>query len=149
MSSISGADDRGVGRGVAYADFNNDGCLDLYVANLGLEGDEAQSARLFRNSCAGDANWLRVQTVGTVSNRDGIGARITLVADGRTQIREITAGSSNKSQNMLPAHFGLGRSAKVDSLEIRWPSGIVQTLHDVPPNQQLTVVESMQPASRK
>ena len=142
VSSISGADDRGVGRGVAYGDFNNDGCLDLYVANLGLAGDDAQSARLFRNSCAGDSNWLRVHTVGTTSNRDGIGARVTLVADGRTQIREITAGSSNKSQSMLPAHFGLGRAAMADSVQIRWPSGIIQTLHDVPANQRLTVVEA-------
>ena len=100
---------------------------------MGLAGDEAQSARLFQNNCAWDTNWLRVQTVGTVSNRDGIGARVTVVADGRTQIREIAAGSSNKSQSMLPAHFGLGRAAKVDTLQIRWPSGIVQTLHDVPP----------------
>ena len=147
VSSISGADDQGVGRGVAYADFNNDGCLDLYVANMGLAGDEAQSARLFQNNCAWDTNWLRVQTVGTVSNRDGIGARVTVVADGRTQIREIAAGSSNKSQNMLPAHFGLGRAAKVDTLQIRWPSGIVQTLHDVPPNQRLAIVEDPQSGS--
>ena len=148
VSSVSGADDRGVGRGVAYADFNNDGCLDLYVANLGLAGDDAQSARLFQNSCAGDANWLQVRTVGTASNRDGIGARVTVVAGGHTQIREIIAGSSNKSQSMLPAHFGLGRSTKVDSLEIRWPSGVVQTLNDVPPNQRLTVVEAAQSASQ-
>ena len=144
VSSVSGADDRGVGRGVAYADFNNDGCLDLYVANMGLAGEEAQSARLFQNSCAWNANWLGVRTVGTLSNRDGIGARITVVANGRTQIREIAAGSSNKSQNMLPAHFGLGSAEKVDTLEISWPSGIVQTMHDVPPNQQLTVVEDTQ-----
>ena len=147
VSSISGADDRGVGRGVAYADFNHDGCLDLYLANMGLAGDEAQSARLFENSCAWDANWLSVRTVGTVSNRDGIGARVTVVANGLTQIREIAAGSSNKSQNMLPAHFGLGSAAKVDTLEIRWPSGIVQILHDLPPNQQLTVVENPQSGS--
>ena len=141
VSSISGADDRGVGRGVAYGDFNNDGCLDLYVANLGLAGDEAQSARLFQNSCAWDANWLHIRAVGTTSNRDGIGARVTVVAEGNTQIREITAGSSNKSQSMLPAHFGLGRATKADSVQIRWPSGIVQTLHDVPANQRLTIVE--------
>ena len=147
VSSISGADDQGVGRGVAYADFNNDGCLDLYVANMGLAGDEAQSARLFQNSCAWDANWLRVKTEGTVSNRDGIGARVTVVADGRSQIREISAGSSNKSQNMLPAHFGLGSAAKVETLEIRWPSGTVQTLHNVSPNQRLTIVEDTQSGS--
>ncbi|MCY4554854.1 MAG: FG-GAP-like repeat-containing protein [Chloroflexi bacterium] len=142
VSSISGADDPGVGRGVAYADFNNDGCLDLYVANLGLSGDQSQSARLFENSCLGDANWLQIRTVGTVSNRDGIGARITVLADGRTQIREITAGSSNKSQSMLPAHFGLGGATRADTVQVRWPSGIVQTLHDVPANQSLTVIEA-------
>ncbi len=142
VSSISGADDPGVGRGVAYADFNNDGCLDLYVANLGLSGDKSQSARLFENSCLGDANWLQIRTVGTVSNRDGIGARVTVVADGRAQIREITAGSSNKSQSMLPAHFGLGGATRAETVQVRWPSGIVQTLHDVPANQSLTVIEA-------
>ncbi len=146
VSSISGADDRGVGRGVAYADFDNDGCLDLYLANLGLPGGRPQSARLFRNGCAWGNNWLSIKTVGTVSNRDGIGARITVVADGRTQIREIAAGSSNKSQNMLPAHFGLGRAAQADYVEIRWPSGIVQNLADVAANQRLTILETPQAA---
>ena len=149
MSSVSGADDRGVGRGVAYADFDNDGCLDLYSANMGLLGGQPQSARLFRNSCTWSANWLSVKTVGTVSNRDGIGARITVVADGRSQIREITAGSSNKSQNMLPAHFGLGGAAQADSVEIRWPSGIVQILLDVSSNQQVTVTEPPQTAETR
>ena len=149
VSSVSGADDRGVGRGVAYADFNNDGCLDLYLTNMGLLGGQPQSARLFRNSCAWSANWLSIKTVGTISNRDGIGARITVVADGRSQIREITAGSSNKSQNMLPAHFGLGGAAQADSVEIRWPSGIVQILLDVPSNQQVTVTEPPQTAETR
>ena len=126
---------------MAYADFDNDGCLDLYVANLGLAGEGPQSARLFRNDCTWSANWLIVKTVGTVSNRDGIGARITVAADGHTQIREIAAGSSNKSQNMLPAHFGLGPVSVVDYVEIRWPSGIIQRLTDVAANQCLTVVE--------
>ena len=141
-SSISGAADWGTGRGVAYADFNGDGCLDLYVVNLGRSATVGESARLFQNRCDWGNNWLIVKTVGTSSNRDGIGARITLIADGRTQIREITAGASNSSQNMLPAHFGLGRQASVvDELQVQWPSGTLQTLRDVPPNQVLTVVE--------
>ena len=144
VSSVSGADDPGVGRGVAYADFDGDGCLDLYVANLGLAGGGPQSAKLFRNSCAWGQNWLTVKTVGTVSNRDGIGARITVTAGDRAQIREIAAGSSNKSQNMLPAHFGLGAADRVDAVEIRWPSGAVQRLANVSANQQLTVTEPRQ-----
>ena len=142
VSSVSGADDRGVGRGVAYADFDGDGCLDLYVANLGLAGEGPQSAKLFRNSCAWGGNWITIETRGTVSNRDGIGARITVTAGGRKQIREIAAGSSSKGQNMLPAHFGLGAVDRVDSVAVRWPSGIVQTLRDVPANQRLTVTEN-------
>ncbi len=141
VSSISGAADWGTGRGVAYADFNGDGCLDVYVANLGRSAAAGEPARLFRNRCAWGNNWLIVKTVGTASNRDGIGARITLTADGRRQIREITAGASNSSQNMLPAHFGLGQAGVVDELRIRWPSGAVQVLRDVKPNQALTVIE--------
>ena len=141
VSSVSGAADWGTGRGVAYADFNGDGCLDLYVANLGRSAARGEPARLFQNRCEWGNNWLIVKPVGTVSNRDGIGARVSITADGHAQIREITAGASNSSQNMLPAHFGLGQSSVVDELRIQWPSGAVQTLRDVAPNQVLTVLE--------
>ena len=141
VSAVSGAADWGTGRGVAYADFNGDGCLDLFVANLGRSAARGEPVRLFRNRCDWGHNWLTVKTVGTTSNRDGIGARITLTADGRSQLREITAGASNSSQNMLPAHFGLGTAGVVDEIRIQWPGGAVQTLHDVAPNQVLTVVE--------
>ncbi len=141
VSAISGAADWGTGRGVAYADFNGDGCLDLYVANLGRSAAVGEPARLFQNRCDWGNNWLIVKTVGTAGNRDGIGARITLTANGRTQIREVMAGASNSSQNMLPAHFGLGRAGVVDELRVQWPSGQVQTLRDLAPNRTLTVTE--------
>ena len=141
VSAISGAADWGTGRGVVYADFNGNGCLDLYVANLGRSASGGEPARLFQNRCDWSHNWLIVKTVGTTSNRDGVGARITLIADGRTQVREITAGASNSSQNMLPAHFGLGQADMVEELRVQWPSGTLQTLRSVPPNQVLTVVE--------
>ena len=141
VSPISGAADWGTGRGVAYADFNGDGCLDLYVVNLGHSASAGEPARLFQNRCAWGNNWLIVKTVGTASNRDGIGARIVSIADGRTQLREIAAGASYSSQNMLPAHFGLGQADVVDELRIQWPSGTLQILRDVAPNRVLTVVE--------
>ena len=141
VSSVSGAADWGTGRGVAYADFDDDGCLDLYVANLGRSAAAGEPARLFRNRCEWGNNWLILRTVGTSSNRDGIGARITLTAGGRSQIREIAAGSSNSSQNMLPVHFGLGQEATVDEITVRWPSGTVQQVRDVSPNQVLTLTE--------
>ena len=140
-SAGSGADDPGVGRGVAYLDYNGDGCLDLYVVNLGISASLPQETRLFRNTCASNNNWLIVKTEGSASNRDGIGARVKATAGGRTQVREVAAGGSSMSQNMIAVHFGLGSAQSVDSIEIIWPSGIVQTLTDVDANQRLTAVE--------
>jgi hypothetical protein len=135
VSSESGADDPGVGRGGAYLDFDGDGCLDLFVANLG------QRAGLFRGGCDSRNGWLSVRTVGTTGNRDGIGARIEVVAGGATMIREITAGSSQMGQNTMAAHFGLEDARTVDRLTIRWPGGRVQTLTDVVAGQRITVTE--------
>lgn len=145
VSNLSGAADWGISRGVAYADFDGDGCLDLYVTNMGASETRGERARLFQNRCDWDSNWLTVKLIGTESNRDGIGARITVTADGKTQIREVRAGSSSGSQNMLPAHFGLGGSVEVDSITIRWPSGTVQKVNNVASNQYLTVRECRSP----
>ena len=136
VSADSGADDPGVGRGLSYLDMDEDGCLDLLVGNLG------GSAKLFRNTCHTGNNWLVVSLVGTHSNRDGIGARISLEAAGRTQMREVSGGRSFMGQHMRPAHFGLGSAARVDRLTVRWPSGIVQTLVDVPVRGHITVTET-------
>ena len=136
ISSGSGADDPNIGRGVAYLDFDSDGCLDLYLTNY------AGQAKLLRNACDHGNNWLAIQTVGTSGNRDGIGARITISSAGATQVREIAAGSSSMGQNMRAAHFGLGRATSVDSVTVRWPGGKVQTITDVVANQRLTITES-------
>jgi uncharacterized membrane protein YraQ (UPF0718 family) len=135
VSVISGANDQGMGRGGAYLDYDNDGCLDLFVANLG------QKTKLFQNNCLSGHNWLVIETVGAASNRDGIGTRIELIVDGTTQIREIAAGGSQMGQNMLEAHFGLGKAEVVESITLRWPSGQVQTLTGVDVNQRLTIAE--------
>lgn len=135
VSRGSGADDPGVGRGGLYLDYNNDGCLDLFITNL------RQAAKLFRNVCDSGNSWLIIKPVGTSSNRDGIGARITVVAGGKTQIREIAAGANSMGQNMVEAHFGLAQVKTVDSITIRWPSGKVQTLAGAPVNQKLTITE--------
>ena len=137
----SGANDTGFGRGAVYGDFDGDGCLDLYVVNIGEFEGRPGVAKLFRNNCASGNKWLMVRAVGTLSNRDGIGATITVSAAGSTQRRTVTAGSSQMSQHMLAAHFGLGAAAHVDTLTVRWPSGRSQTLTDVAANQVLVVTE--------
>lgn len=125
-----------VGRGAVYGDFDNDGDLDvLIMSNNG-------PARLLRNDGGNQNNLLRIKTIGTASNRDGIGAKVTLkLADQRKLWSVVKTGSSYCSQSELPLTFGLGKADKVASIEISWPSGRVDTLTDVAANQMITVQE--------
>ena len=141
VSGASGADDPGTGRGVAHGDFNGDGLLDLFVVNIGSRDGEPGAARLFINASVNANNWLRVVTRGTVSNRSGIGARVTVTAGGVSQVREMGASQSHMSSSVVPLHFGLGAAETVDAVEIRWPSGRTQRLENVPVDQDLTIVE--------
>ena len=141
VSNESGAADSGIGRGVAYLDYNNDGCLDLYVVNIGLTDESPQRSKLFRNACNWGNHWLVLNLAGTQSNRDAVGARVTVTAGGRTQIREVAAGGSSGSQNMGPVHFGLGKTPMVERIDILWPGGLHQTLRDVEADQRLNVTQ--------
>jgi hypothetical protein len=126
---------KGVGRGSAAADFDEDGDLDLLVLNLN------GPARLYRNDGGNSGNWIMVRTVGTASNRDGIGARVRVTAGGKTQVRDIRSSSGYLSQSDPRAHFGLGLLDKVARVEVRWPSGRTSILEGVRANQVLTVTE--------
>jgi hypothetical protein len=122
------------GRGCAVGDLDNDGSLEIVVNNI----DSTPSLLRNRKSAT---NWLIVKLTGTKSNRSAIGARVTLEAGGRTQIDEVMSGSSYYSQNDLRLHFGLGKSARVDKLTVRWPSGGSESLTDVAANQLIRIVE--------
>ena len=129
---------RRVSRGTSFADYDGDGDIDLFILNL--NGPPA----LLRNDGDHDNHYLLVRTVGTVSNRDGIGARVIISAGGQTQHAEVQSGGSYLSHNDLRLHFGLGQTERVDRLEVRWPSGAVQVLSDIAADQVLTVVEPRQ-----
>ena len=86
-------------------------------------------------------NWLVVKTVGKTSNRDGIGARITVKVGGVSQVREVASGRSFMGHPMIAPHFGLGGADMVDEIVVRWPSGAVQTVSSVEPNRRITITE--------
>ena len=126
----------GFQRGSAFADLNNDGFPDLAVTSL------AEKPRILMNSADNGNHWLLVNTIGRRSNRDGIGAALKLTtASGRTLYNHVTTSAGFMSSSDKRVHFGLGTEKAIDSLEIRWPSGIVQTLKKVKADQILTVTE--------
>ncbi len=126
-----------VSRGAAFGDYDNDGDTDIFVVNLN------QKAVLLRNDGGNRNNWLKIETVGVKSNRDGIGACIEVATRSHTQIREVQAGSSYLSGHDLRLIFGLGAEAEAKEVTITWPSGLEQTLADVEANQFLIITEGV------
>ena len=118
-----------VSRGAIFGDYDNDGDTDIVVTQL--NGD----VKLLRNETR--HNWLRLTLVGTISNRDGIGARVTLTLGTKTHVREARRNASYLCSNDPRLLFGLGEKTIVDSVEIRWPSGLVQVLENLAVNQRV------------
>jgi hypothetical protein len=129
-----------IATGLAAGDLNNDGHVDLLVTNAGA-ANELGYPILFTQRFDNN-HWIRLQLEGTISNRSAIGARVKLTAGGRTQIREVASGASSFSQHSLEAHFGLGTHAQADVIEVRWPSGIVQTFSSIPADRTVKIRES-------
>jgi hypothetical protein len=122
------------GRGLSIFDYDQDGSLDILLRNYN------QPAQLLRNA-GGPGHWLEIKLVGRRSNRDAVGARVSLWTGERLQMREVHAGSGYLSCSSLVQHFGLGDRPTVDRLEIRWPSGEITRLARLAADQQLLVLE--------
>jgi hypothetical protein len=124
------------GRGVAFADFDNDGDLDLVVT-----ADSGEPNRLWRNDSVTDHHWLGLRLRGSRSNRSAIGARVVVTTADGTYVQEVSGGAGRGSQNSLALVFGLGTATVVEELSIRWPSGDVRTLRTLPVDRYVDLTE--------
>jgi hypothetical protein len=122
-------------RGAAFGDLKNDGNVDVVISNT--DGPPTLLLNLTRNA----NHRVLFNLIGTKSNRSAIGTRVTITAGSLTQFNEVRAGGSYLSQNDPRLHFGLGSESKMDKVEIRWPSGAVETLRDVPADFIYTLKE--------
>jgi enediyne biosynthesis protein E4 len=124
-----------VSRGLAVGDLFNDGNMDIVVEDL------SGAPMILRNSGVPGRHWVSFELAGTKSNRLAIGARLKITAGGVTQTEEIRSGGSYLSQSDLRVHFGLGAAKKIESVEIRWPSGKTETLKDLDADKFYSVLE--------
>lgn len=135
--------DHGNSFGCSWADYDNDGDMDLVVANINNENNF-----LYRNNAASESpnKWIKIKCVGTISNKSAIGAKVLVKANingaPQWQLREITAETGYASQNDIRAHFGLGSASVIDSIKILWPSGSVNIFTNVGVNRFVTVTEN-------
>lgn len=135
VSDSTGVADGGPGRGVALADFDNDGGLDLYVANF-------DSSNVLYKNIDFPGGWLHVKTVGMRSNKDGVGARVRVFSEQGTVSGEVCTGTGFGSMNSLMMEAGLGEAGVIDSLHIEWPSGIRQRTEELETDQVITIEET-------
>ena len=124
-----------VGRGAAFGDYDNDGDIDIYIVNLHDDGV------LLRNDHGNDNNWIKLHLIGTISNRDAVGARVKITTGSKEQIAQKKSASGYLSQSDPRIHFGLGNHSMVDKIEIIWPSGKVQVIQHVEAGKIITITE--------
>ena len=134
-SAGPGVLERHPARGAAFADYDNDGLIEVLINN------QNEPPSLLKQATRPANHWTLLQLTGSRSNRSALGARVKVTAGGRTQVDEVRSGGSYLSQNDLRLHFGLGAAQKMDRIEIEWPSGSRQTLRDVHADRVVQIAE--------
>jgi enediyne biosynthesis protein E4 len=130
------------GRGVAVADFDNDGRLDLFISNASAE------PKLYHNQMPAGPHWIQFQLQGTKSNRSAIGAQVRITAGGKTYLSFVNGGNGFAGQSMLRVHFGLGKETAIEKAEIRWPSGLKETYTGLGVDKLHKIVEGSKKVSK-
>jgi hypothetical protein len=122
-------------RGTAFDDLDNDGGIDAVIL------DSRRQPTILRNDSPGGNHWIQLRLQGTQTNRDGVGARVTVIAGDLTLIDEVHSGRSYQSHFGTRLHFGLGKRDRIDRIEVRWIGGGTDVLQDVPVDQLLPITE--------
>lgn len=140
QAPVFGIDSEKDGRGIAVADFDNDGKMDLFVSNANSE------PLLFRNQLSDrpGTNWIQFKLEGVESNKDAVGARVFVKSEGKRRVGFVNGGNGFASQSTLRVHFGLAEVTSVDEVEIKWPSGKTQIFKEVKTNQIYHLTEGKQ-----
>ncbi|MBT8228845.1 MAG: VCBS repeat-containing protein [Bacteroidia bacterium] len=142
ISESTGINANTISRGFAYADFDNDGDVDLFpVPIFSSSSPDTMGMIVYRNDLVSNNNWLKVSLEGTTSNRDAFGSQILIYTGEKSWVHEISGGSSHCSQHSSIAHFGLGDESLVDSLVIKWTNGHSERFYNVTTNQILHIIE--------
>ncbi len=145
VNEKSGVMDYGIARGSVHFDYDNDGDQDIFVVNQrpvnGTIYGKSMGSKLYRNDSSNDNNWLKIKLKGKQSTTRGLGARIRIVCDDLSMIREVDGGSSHASQNSSVVHFGLGQNQIVDSVTVTWPGGKTQSLLNPGINKLIEIEE--------
>jgi hypothetical protein len=123
------------GRGIAVADFDNDGRMDLFIANANSE------PYLYHNTETTGNHWAQFLLEGTKSNRGAVGAQVRVTAGGKTLLSFVNGGNGFGAQSTARVHFGLGAASMIDRMEIRWPSGLKQVLEKLRANHIYKIQE--------
>jgi enediyne biosynthesis protein E4 len=145
VAMATGADDIRDARGLATADFDNDGDLDVVINNNPGDSGRAELSRatLLRNNVGERRNWLAIELRGTASNRDAVGASVTLEVGNEKFMRLVSAGSGFASQQSARLYFGLGDRTQVDVITVRWPNGRIEKFskHPLATRQLIRITE--------
>ena len=141
FTEVTGLFDNNDMESYALGDLNNDGFVDIYAGYAFIYTNPSNIDDVLWMNDGNTNNYLAVSTTGTISNRNGIGARIEIYGDWGIQIREVRSGESYGIMNSMHQYFGLGTSTTVDSLIVRWPSGLIDVHYDIDINEKLALIE--------
>jgi len=149
LGQALGADDISDARGIAVADFDNDGDLDLVINNNpGDRGLDGAPPVLLRNDLGQQKHWVAVELTGTSSNREAVGAEVHIEVGEQTQMRLVSAGSSYAGQHSMRLYFGLGQAESIDQITVKWPSGHVDRYEQPPIHQLIEITEQGEMTAR-